>query len=188
MQQELSTLEANQTWELTSLPPGKFPIGCRWVYKIKHHPDGSIACYKARLMAKGYNQVEGIDFIDSFSPMTKPVTVRLLIAIVASSSWPLHQLDINNAFLHGFLDEEVVMLPPKGYVAAQPGQVYRLHRSLYGLCQASRQWNSKLCFKLTSYGFTQSSHDHCLFVQQSSSAFLALVVYVEDLLITGTDE
>ena len=133
MQQELAALETNETWELTSLPVGKRPIGCYWVYKIKHHLDGNIDRYEARLVAKGYNQIEGVDFTDSFSLVAKPVTVRAFLAIATSSSWLLHQLDINNTFLHGFLDEEVFMSPPEGDLAAKTGEVCRLRRSLYGL-------------------------------------------------------
>ncbi|KAK4383963.1 Retrovirus-related Pol polyprotein from transposon RE2 [Sesamum angolense] len=97
-------------------------IGSRWVYKLKMNPDGTVNRYKARLVAKGYSQIEGIDYNDSFFPVAKTVTVRLFLGIAAAHSWPVHQLDINNAFLHGFLDEEVYMTPPDGY-SAPPGQV-----------------------------------------------------------------
>ncbi|KAL0337709.1 UNVERIFIED_CONTAM: Retrovirus-related Pol polyprotein from transposon RE2 [Sesamum calycinum] len=133
MQEELQALDKNGTWELTSLPPTKRAIGSKWVFKLKLHPDGSIARYKARLVAKGYNQIEGVDYFDSFSPVAKSVIVA------KSKSWALFQLDINNAFLHGHLDEELYMDHPEGYLAAKPGQMCRLRRSLYGLKQASRQ-------------------------------------------------
>ncbi|KAK4400568.1 Retrovirus-related Pol polyprotein from transposon RE2 [Sesamum angolense] len=122
MQEELQALDRNGTWELTSLPPTKRAIGSWWVFKLKIHPDGSIARYKARLVAKGYNQTEGVDYFDSFSSVAKSVTVRILMSIAAAKSWPLFQLDINNAFLHGHLDEEVYMDPLEGYTTAQPGQ------------------------------------------------------------------
>ena len=94
MQQELQALEANQTWELTTLPQGKKAIGCRWVFKTKLNPDGTIDRHKARLVAKGFNQVKGIDYLDSFSPMAKPVTVLMLLAVATAHSWSVHQLDI----------------------------------------------------------------------------------------------
>ena len=188
MEIELNALEQNHTWDLTYLPPGKSPIGSKWVYKTKLHPDGTVDRFKARLVAKGYHQIEGIDYNYRFSPVAKLVTVRLFFTIATTKAWHIHQLDINNAFLHGHLHEEVYMLPPDGHTKAAPGQVCRLRRSLYGLKQASRQWNLEFCSKLTQFGFTQSAHDHCLFIKRSSTSFLALPVYVDDTLITGTNE
>ncbi|BBN69521.1 RING/U-box superfamily protein, partial [Prunus dulcis] len=115
MTAEITALEQNNTWTLTSLPHGHKPIGCKWVYKIKHRSDGTIERYKARLVAKGYTQQEGLDYHETFSPTAKLVTVRCLLAIAAARHWPLHQLDVQNAFLHGHLDEEVYMLPPPGF-------------------------------------------------------------------------
>ncbi|KAL0403899.1 UNVERIFIED_CONTAM: Retrovirus-related Pol polyprotein from transposon RE1 [Sesamum radiatum] len=115
MRQELDALEQNDTWEVVALPPGKKAIGNKWVYKLKLKADGSIDRYKARLVAKGYNQVEGVDYIDRFSPVAKAVTVRVFLALASHYSWPVHQVDINNAFLHGFLDEDIYMQAPAGY-------------------------------------------------------------------------
>ena len=113
MDKEIQALEMNHTWDVTSLPPGKSPIGCKWVYKVKLNPDGSVERFKVRLVAKGYTQREGLDFLETFSPIAKTNLVRVLLALVAARQWPLHQLDINNAFLHGDLEEEVYMsLPP----------------------------------------------------------------------------
>ncbi|CAL8132106.1 unnamed protein product [Prunus armeniaca] len=109
MDSELQALAPNQTWTLTSLPPGKTPISCKWVYKIKHRSDGSIEWYKARLVAKGYTQTEGLDYHDTFSPTAKMITVRCLLAVAAAHSWSIHQLDVHNAFLHGDLYEEIYM-------------------------------------------------------------------------------
>lgn len=184
MQHELQALEHNHTWTIVDLPPGKHSIGCRWVYKIKLRADGTIERYKARLVAKGYNQVEGIDFSDSFSPVAKAVTVRILLALAAQHNWLLHQFDVNNAFLHGYLDEVIYMDPPPGYHVPK-GRVCQLRRSLYGLKQASRQWNTELTRKLQLAGFHQSSHDHCLFTKGAGVTFIALLVYVDDLLVAG---
>ncbi|KAL0319697.1 UNVERIFIED_CONTAM: Retrovirus-related Pol polyprotein from transposon RE1 [Sesamum radiatum] len=188
MIQELNALAANKTWTLTSLPPGKRTIGSRWVYKLKLKPDGSIDRYKARLVAKGYNQIEGVDYFDSFSPVAKSVTVRIFLSLAASKSWPLLQLDVNNAFLHGSLDEDVYMVPPDGLLGVESGQVCKLQKSLYGLKQASRQWNLELTTKLLDFGFKQSTHEHCLFIKQSATEFTALLVYVDDILLTGSSE
>ncbi|XP_050221871.1 uncharacterized mitochondrial protein AtMg00820-like [Mercurialis annua] len=105
MQVELNSLKISNTWILTQLPANKKPIGCKWVYKIKYNFNGTVERYKARLVAKGYTQQEGLDFIDTFSPVAKMTTVRTLIALAAVQNWHLHQLDINNAFLHGHLHE-----------------------------------------------------------------------------------
>ncbi|WVZ15611.1 hypothetical protein V8G54_013177 [Vigna mungo] len=136
MQKEIQALQANKTWFMTQLPPGKRSIGCKWVYKIKHKADGSIERYKARLVAKGYTQQESIDFLDTFSPVAKLTSVRMLFALAASKNWFLHQLDVDNAFLHGDLNEDVYMDPPPGLNVGDKGQVCKLTKSLYGLKQA----------------------------------------------------
>ncbi|KAL2239212.1 UNVERIFIED_CONTAM: Retrovirus-related Pol polyprotein from transposon RE2 [Sesamum indicum] len=184
MRSELDALEKNHTWELTTLPEGKRTIGCKWVYKTKLRADGTVDRYKARLVAKGFTQVEGVDYGDVFSPVAKTVTVRLFLAMAAAREWPIQQLDINNAFLHGYLDEDIYMTPPEGYEVA-PHLVCKLTRSLYGLKQASRQWNVEFTSRLTSYGFRQSVHDHCLFIKDTPSGPMVLLVYVDDILLTG---
>lgn len=148
MDAEIKALQENATWELVDLPLGKSPIGCKWVYKIKLKADGSVERYKARLVAKGYTQQLGIDYIETFSPVARITTIRTFLAVAASRAWHIHQLDINNAFLHGDQDEEVYMVLPPGFKGERLNQVCKLLRSLYGLKQASRQWNAKLCAAL----------------------------------------
>lgn len=133
MDEELDALEKNQTWELTALPIGKNAIRSKWVYKVKVKADVNVERFKARLVAKGHDQIQGVDFHDSFSPVAKVVTVTIFFSIIAHQGWPLHQVDVNNDFLHGFLDEEIYMIPPQGYHKAKDGQVCKLRRSLYGL-------------------------------------------------------
>lgn len=115
MATEISALEQNQTWKVVSLPKNTHTIGCRWVYKIKYSVDGSIERYKARLVAKGYNHQEGIDYTDSFTPVTKLVTFKLVLSLAATQNWHLHQLDVNNAFIHGDLHEDIFMTLHHGY-------------------------------------------------------------------------
>ena len=185
MKAELQALQSNETWRLTLLPPQKTAIGCRWIYKIKYRADGSIERYKARLVAKGYTQMEGLDYLDTFSPVAKLTTVRLLLALAAVNQWHLRQLDVNNAFLHGELDEEVYMQVPPGLTVSNPQLVCRLQRSLYGLKQASRQWFTKLSGFLVSHGFQKSNSDHSLFLRFTGSITTVLLVYVDDIILTG---
>lgn len=135
MNKELTALESNNTWILVPLPAGKQTIGCRWVFKIKYHANGEIDRYKARLVAKGYTQEPGVDFHDTFAPVAKGVTVKAVMALASSKNWPLFQLDINNAFLHGDLVEEVYMDVPPGYklTPSTAHFVCRLIKSIYGL-------------------------------------------------------
>ncbi|CAA7043502.1 unnamed protein product [Microthlaspi erraticum] len=190
MNEELMALEKSDTWEICSLPDDKHAIGCRWVYKTKLNADGSLERYKARLVAKGFTQQEGVDFVDTFSPVAKMTTVKTLLAVAAAKDWSLTQLDISNAFLNGDLDEEIYMTLPPGYTAKPgeslpPNAVCRLKKSLYGLKQASRQWFLKFSSVLLKLGFAKSHADHTLFVKNVSGKYLAVLVYVDDIIITS---
>ncbi|KAH0738218.1 hypothetical protein KY290_036923 [Solanum tuberosum] len=188
MDQELQTLKDNGTWSLVDLPPGKTAIGCKWVFIIKYKACGAVERYKARLVAKGYNQNEDLDYVETFSPVVKMVTVRVVLALAAAHNWSLHQLDVYNAFLQGDLQEEVYMHVPQGFSSQGEKQVCRLHKSLYGLKQASRQWNLKLTEALINSGFTQSHFDYSLFTKKVEERVVIILVYVDDILITGNDQ
>jgi hypothetical protein len=185
MQVELTALENTGTWKIIDLPPNAKPIGCRWIYKVKHHADGTIERYKARLVAKGYNQVEGLDYFDTYSPVAKHTTIRLVLALASLNNWHLHQLDVNNAFLHGDLQEDVYMDIPPGVATNKPNQCCKLLKSLYGLKQASRKWYEKLASLLLSHGYKQAAADHSLFIKHSTHQFTALLVYVDDIILAG---
>ncbi|GAU43000.1 hypothetical protein TSUD_188740 [Trifolium subterraneum] len=152
MVEEMAALHSNNTWDIVSLPPDKTTVGCRWVYTVKVRPDGQIDRFKARLGAKGYTQIFGLDYGDTFSPVAKISSVRLFLAMAAIHHWPLHQLDIKNAFLHGELEEEVYMDQPPGFTL--PGNsrlVCRLRRSLYGLKQSPRAWFGRFSSALIQF-------------------------------------
>ena len=171
------------------MPPGKLVVGCRWVYTVKVGPDGSVDRLKARLVAKGYTQLFGLNYGDTFCPVAKIASVRLLFSIAALNQWTLHQLDIKNAFLHRELAEEVYMEQPPGFfVQGEPDKVCRLRRSLYGLKQSPRAWFGKFNTVVLEFGMVQSSIDHSVFYYHSSSGCIYLVVYVDDIVITGNDE
>jgi hypothetical protein len=134
MNEEFEDLQQQGTWFLVPQPPSKNIVGCKWVYKLKYNSDGTIARYKARLVAKGFHQQYGVDFDETFSPVVKPPTVRLILSLAVSLNWSLRQLDVKNAFLHGTLKEEVYMIQPQGYVDPQhPSHVCKLIKSIYGL-------------------------------------------------------
>ncbi|KAK2375797.1 putative mitochondrial protein [Trifolium repens] len=185
MKLELEALDKNCTWKIVELPPHTKPIGCRWVYKVKHKADGTIERYKARVVAKGYNQVEEINYFETFSPVAKLTTVRTLLAVAAAKSWHLHQLDVNNAFLHGDLQEDVYMKIPDGVPCDKPGLVCKLEKSLYGLKQASRKWYEKLSALLIKEGYIQSTSDYSLFTLTKENTFTVLLVYVDDIILAG---
>ena len=187
MTEEIQALEANQTWTVEALPPGKKPISCKWVYRVKYNSDGSIHRYKARLVVRGDHQIEGFDYTETFAPVARMTTVRCFLAVAVARGWELHQMDVNNAFLHGDLDEEVFMKLPPGFSSSDPTKVCRLRKSLYGLRQAPRQWFAKLSFKLCQYGFTRTYADYSLFIYHQGEVFMALLVYVDDIVLASND-
>ena len=170
MVEEITTLHSTSTWDLVPLPVNKSPVGCRWVYTIKIGPDGGVDCLKALLVAKGYTQVFGSDYYDTFSLVDKMTSVRLLLSMVVMSSWPLYQLDINNAFLHGNLAEEVYMEQPLGFVAqGESGLVCRLRCSLYGLKQSPQAWFDRFSSVVQEFGMIQSTSEHSVFYHHTPS-------------------
>jgi len=125
-------MHANHTWTLTQPPQGIQPIGCKWVFKNKYNVDGSFQRHKARLVAKGFHQHAGIDYSETFSHVVKPATIHIILTITLSRQWPIHQIDINNAFLYGDLQEYVYMLQPPGF-NNDLTLVCKLHKAIYDL-------------------------------------------------------
>ncbi|KAL0349572.1 UNVERIFIED_CONTAM: Retrovirus-related Pol polyprotein from transposon TNT 1-94 [Sesamum radiatum] len=185
---EIESIMQNHTWELVDLPSGSKPLGCKWILKRKYKADGSIDKYKARLVAKGFKQKEGLDFFDTYSPVTRITSIRVLIAVAALYDLEIHQMDVKTAFLNGELDEEIYMEQPEGFVV--PGQekkVCRLVKSLYGLKQAPKQWHEKFDRTMLSNGFKINECDKCVYVKSTQHSFIIVCLYVDDMLIMGSN-
>lgn len=189
MKEELRSIEKNHTWELVKLPPNKQPIAVRWVYKQKLKPDGSIAKHKARLVAKGFLQRAGLDYNEVFAPVARIETIRLVIALASMRSWPLFQLDVKSTFLNGPLEEEVYVMQPPGFeIEEGKDMVYKLKKALYGLKQAPRAWNKRIDSFLQQQGFYKCAVEYGVYVKlQSQERMMLICLYVDDLLITGSD-
>jgi hypothetical protein len=187
MQDELHALQDNHTWDLVSCPPAVTPIECKWVYSIKLRSEGTLDRYKARLVALGNRQAYGVDYEETFAPIAKMTIMHTIIAIAASQGWPLHQMDVKNAFLHGDLKKDIYMTPPPGLFSSSTSVVCKLKQSLYGLKQAPRVWFDKFRSTLLRFPFVQSKYDSSLFLYKTSIGFVLLLVYVHDIIITGTD-
>ncbi|KAG9453120.1 hypothetical protein H6P81_006024 [Aristolochia fimbriata] len=187
MNEEFNVLLTNRTWSLVSLPQGRRAIGCKWVFRVKTKPDGSLDRYKARLVAKGFNHRERQDYFETFSPVVKPVTICTVLTLVVGRNWSIRQLDVNNAFLNGTLDEEVYMVQPSGFQdKSNPDAVCRLHKSLYGLKQSPRAWYQRLTSYLVDLGFALSKADSSLLVRYTSTATTFVLIYVDDIIIIGS--
>ncbi|KAL5834699.1 hypothetical protein ACOSQ4_014196 [Xanthoceras sorbifolium] len=187
MRDEMDSLMSNQTWELAELPPGKKALHNKWVFRIKEEHNGNKR-YKARMVVKGFQQKEGIDYNEIFSPVVKLTTIRLVLKIVAAENLHLEQLDVKTAFLHGDLEEEIYMRQPEGFKeAGKENLVCRLKKSLYGLKQAPRQWYKKFDSFMSSSGFTRCQADHCCYIKRFDNSFIILLLYVDDMLVAGSD-
>ena len=183
MEEEIQALCDRDVWELVNCPKNRRPVKCRWVYNVKS--DGQ-KC--ARLVAKGFSQIPGIDYDDTFSPVARFETVRLLLASAALEDWDIEALDVKTAFLYGNLDEEIYMEQPEGFVTqGQEGKVYRLKKALYGLKQASYAWNKQADKSLKSLGFNRCLSDTGVYILRKNSSILVVILYVDDVLWMGNN-
>ena len=189
MDEEMRALLQNSTWVMVDLPKGKKPVGCRWVYTLKYKSDGSLDRYKARLVARGYTQTYGIDYQETFAPVAKLNTVRILISLAVNLDWPLNQYDIKNAFLHGDLKEEIYMDCPPGYEGmSNSSKVCKLQKALYGLKQSPRAWFGRFSQVMKILGYHQCNGEHTLFFKRTPCELITiLIVYVDDIIITGNN-
>ena len=184
---ELESILENQTWELVDLPLGAKPIGCKWIFKKKYFPDGSVEKFKARLVAKGFTQKENIDYFDTFAPVTRISSIRILFALASIFKLVVHQMDVKTAFLNGDLEEEIYMVQPEGCeILGQEHKVCKLKKSLYGLKQAPKQWHEKFDQTLINSGFSCVEVDKCVYTKCNDSECVILSLYVDDILIFGT--
>ena len=183
MQREMQSLEENDVWTLVELPKGRKAIGSKWVYKVKINADGTPERYKARLVAQGFSQRQGVDYDETFCPVVRSESVRTVIALSAQNNLKLHQLDITTAFLNGILQEEAYMRQPEGFVDKENRDlVCKLKKSLYGLKQSPRCWNFALDKHLKAFGLKQSTADPCLYFGENQEMVL-VAVYVDDIIV-----
>lgn len=187
MSDEFGAQQRNHTWDLVP-NRNQHLVGCRWVFKLKYLPTGAIDKYKARLVAKGFNQQYRVDYAETFSPVIKSTTIRLVLDVAVKKNWPLKQLHVNNAFLQGTLTEEVYMAQPSGFIDKdRPTHVCRLRKAIYGLKQAPRAWYMELKQHLLNIGFVNSLADTSLFIYCHGTTLVYLLVYVDDIIVIGSD-
>ena len=188
MDREIATLERAGTWTTVPRPSGKNIVGSKWVFRIKRNADGSVEKYKARLVARGFTQVFGEDYYDTFSPVAKLSSFRAILALAARHDWEIESFDFNGAYLNGELgeDEEIYMQPPPGYEGQGEDTVKRLRKSLYGLKQAGQKWYDALSRALADLGFRVTHADLGVFHKQVDGHTLILVVHVDDCIFTGS--
>ncbi|KAL4383566.1 hypothetical protein GQ457_15G010160 [Hibiscus cannabinus] len=188
MKDEMNSMKNNEVWDLVSLPDGVKAIGCKWVFKTKKDSKGNIERYKARLVAKGFTQREGIDYTETFSPVSKKDSLRIVLALVTQFDLELQQMDVKTAFLNGDLEEEVYMKQPEGFSSSDgENLVCKLKKSIYGLKQASRQWYLKFHEVISSFGFVENIMDQCIYQKVSGSKICFLILYVDDILLATND-
>ncbi|GKA38822.1 retrovirus-related pol polyprotein from transposon TNT 1-94 [Tanacetum coccineum] len=186
---EIDSILQNHTWELVDLPPGCKPLGYKWIFKKKMKANGTIDKYKERLVIKGYRQRERLDYFDTYSPVMRITSIRTVLAIAALRNLDVHQMDVKMAFINGDLEEEIYMNQPEGFIAlGQESKICRLVKSLYGLKQAPKQWHQKFDHTMLESGFKINECDKCVYVKDTSSGYVILCLYVDDMLIIGSND
>ncbi|GJX18686.1 zinc finger, CCHC-type containing protein [Tanacetum coccineum] len=187
---EMDFIMGNNTWVLADLPPGCKPLGCKWIFKIKLKVDGTIKKFKARLVIQGFKQKSGIDYFDTYAPVARISTIRLLIAMASIHNLIIHQMDVKTAFLNGDLEEEVYMNQPHGFIMlGNENKVCKLIKSLYGLKQTPKQWHQKFDEVVLYNGYLLNQADKYVYSTfDESGKGVIICLYVDDMLIFGTDQ
>ncbi|KAL1194920.1 Retrovirus-related Pol polyprotein from transposon TNT 1-94 [Cardamine amara subsp. amara] len=185
---EMGSMSENQLWSLVDLPDGVKAIECKWIFKKKIDVDGNIQIFKARLVAKGFKQIHGIDYDETYSPVAMLKSIRILLATAAYYDYEIWRMDVKTAFLNGIPEEDVYMTQPEGFTDPKnAGKVCKLHRSIYGLKQASRSWNLRFDEAVEKFDFIKNEEEPCVYKKTSGSGVAFLVLYVDDILILGND-
>ena len=188
MDAEMNSMKVMKVWIVVNPPLGAKVVKSKWLYKKKTDMDGNVHTYKARLVAKGFTQTYGVDYEETFSPVADIRAIRILIAIAAYYDYEIWQMDVKTAFLNGRLDEDIYMEQPEGYVDPEfPNGVCKLQRAIYGLKQASRQWNKRFDEEVKRFGFVQNRDEPCVYRKASGDDVVFLVLYVDDILIMGNN-
>lgn len=195
MVDEMNALKNNGTWRAVYLPAGQRAIGSRWVFKVKHLPDGAIECFKARVVAQGFSQRPGIDFDETFAPTARWAAVRTVLALAAMDNMHLESVDISSAFLHGVIDTELYMKFPEGFPEDVPSDVERkpgdgdacakLEKGIYGLQQGANLWNRRLHEVLVKLGFTRITSDPCVYVYLRDDTRIIVPIHVDDMTLAS---
>jgi hypothetical protein len=189
MEDEFEALKANCTKNLVPCTSKANIITGKWIFKYKFHADGSLDRYMARWVLRGFTQRPVINYDETFSLVVKPATVRTVLTLVHSRDWPIHQLDVKNAFLHGNLTETVYCSQPTGFVdSVHPNHVCKLNKSLYGLKQAPRAWYSRFATYFISLGFSEAKSDTSLFIYRRGTDTVYLLLYVDDIVLTASSQ
>lgn len=181
---EINSLKKLGTFTLVDLPPGRKAIGCKWIFKLKTDVNGVVTRYKARLVAQGFNQREGVDYNETFAPVVKFNSVRILLSIAATLDLDIQQMDVKTAFLYGELVEEIYMKQPEGFVKeGSEGKVCLLRKGLYGLKQSGRVWNELVDSFITSNNMRRCTSDTCVYVGSFCGKMFIIAIYVDDALL-----
>ena len=188
MEDEMTSMSHNKVWSLVDFPYGCRLIGCKWVFKTKCYAKGQVERYKARLVVKGYSQREGIDFKETFCPVSIKVSLYIIMAIMAHFDFELHRMDVRTSFLNGDLVEDVCISQPTGFEeVGEENMVCKLQKSIYGLKHASRQWYLKFDEVVTAIGFKENIVDQCIYMKVNGSKYIFLVLHIDDILLVAND-
>ncbi|KAK9004472.1 hypothetical protein V6N11_002272 [Hibiscus sabdariffa] len=180
MRSEMGSMSENQVWTLVEPPKGIKPIGCKWVFKKKTDMDGNVQTYKGRLVAKGFRQIHGVDYDETFSPVAMFKSIRIMLAVAAFHDYEIWQMDVKTAFLNGKLEEDVYMTQPEGFVTPENvGKICKLQRSIYGLKQASRSWNLRFNEAIQEFGFIRNEDEPCVY-KKFSGSIVSFLIFMEE--------